>query len=220
MRKAAIIFACLGILFWIWVAFRLTHIIDMYIIHSDANAPSFKPGKIIFASKLKEPGYSEFVCFKKQEKKEVWIFRCIGKAGDIIEIKNAAVYLNNKLLTEPYVWNEYYISKQQLAAIRGYVDNNKNVLNSINDSLYSITFSIAELKTYHLNLKPFILDKGKVNPEMYPAFVKLNYNEDNLGPVKIPEHCYFLLGDNRHDALDSRYIGFIKREEIISTVIK
>jgi signal peptidase I len=35
------------------------------------------------------------------------------------------------------------------------------------------------------------------------------------GELVIPEGCYFLMGDNRDDAADSRYFGFIRREDIV-----
>ena len=38
---------------------------------------------------------------------------------------------------------------------------------------------------------------------------------DNYGPVTLPENSYFVLGDNRDNSNDSRYWGFIRREDII-----
>lgn len=38
----------------------------------------------------------------------------------------------------------------------------------------------------------------------------------NWGPMGIPAHQYFALGDNRLNSLDSRYFGFIAQDEIVA----
>jgi len=37
---------------------------------------------------------------------------------------------------------------------------------------------------------------------------------DNYGPVKIPEDCFFVMGDNRDRSMDSRFWGFLERRYI------
>lgn len=44
-----------------------------------------------------------------------------------------------------------------------------------------------------------------------------NFNLTELGYNKIPKDCYFVVGDNRNNSLDSRYIGLIKKEQIKGT---
>ncbi len=208
-----------GVLFASWVVVRRTHILEIYHIPTTSNQPTYKTGDMLIASKIKKPDTNSFIVFKGPYGSP-WVFRCIAKEGDVIEIKNAVVYLNGKLLNEPYAWNEYYITKDQLQRIMGYVDKNKNTVKPINDSLFSIALTTSELKQYNLTLKPYAAPKDSINQGIFPEFKKIGYNEDNLGPIKIPKGCFFVLGDSRHDAYDSRYFGFVKEDEIISTAIK
>jgi signal peptidase I len=40
-------------------------------------------------------------------------------------------------------------------------------------------------------------------------------NKRDFGPVKVPAGQYLLMGDNRDNSMDSRYLGFIPRNEIV-----
>jgi signal peptidase I len=38
-------------------------------------------------------------------------------------------------------------------------------------------------------------------------------------PYKVPENCYFMMGDNRENSLDSRYWGCVPRSDILGTPV-
>ena len=67
------------------------------------------------------------------------------------------------------------------------------------------TMAIKEGEVY---LKGELLDEPYAEGETYP----------NMGPFRIGEDRYFVLGDNREYSYDSRDFGFIKRSEIRSKI--
>jgi signal peptidase I len=71
-------------------------------------------------------------------------------------------------------------------------------------------------KEVYLNNKPM---KGwwpeyHADPEIIPPGDSLMNNRDFYGPVVVPKGQYFMMGDNRDRSNDSRFWGFVDRNEI------
>ncbi len=100
--------------------FIRTFIVQAYKIPSGSMIPTLLVGDYILVNKLsfgiKNPVKNDFIYFRRlpkrqeivvftypQDKKLDFIKRVIGLPGDTIEIVNKKVYVNGKLLKEPYV---------------------------------------------------------------------------------------------------------------------
>jgi signal peptidase I len=220
MKKPLIIALAAGVfLLAVWLIGSVTHTLEFYTISTSSNQPTYRPGDIVIASRLVKPARNKFIVFKTKDNRE-WIFRCVGMPGDIIEIKQTALYVNNQLQEELFAANEYFIHNTDLKKIAGLIAKNKDVVKPMaGDSLSVITLTKAEVRVYPVKLAICSLTPGRTNPNLFIDFRRWMYNEDNLGQIVVPQNAYFVLGDDRHNAYDSRFSGYVNAEDVISTVI-
>jgi signal peptidase I len=132
-------------------------------------------------------------------------------------MKNGVLWVNKKNFDEELnLKNQFSISNAAYAQIE---DDDKeisedNYLPAANADSTIVTFEKNVLKKYQHSVKfiPYIIK------DSFSAFAWMSerpyWTIDNFGPLAIPPDCYFVLGDNRHNAQDSRYIGFIKKHDI------
>ncbi|MDR0602730.1 MAG: signal peptidase I [Bacteroidales bacterium] len=130
------------------------------------------------------------------DKRENYVKRCVAISGDKLEIKNAILYINDKLAYQPpksqmmyYVQhNGYDISENK----RKELDINEEDRRQIN----------ANLTIYHLNkdqaetiasfpnivsITPQILEEGQWEEAVFPQDSHFCWNRDNFGPIIIPK---------------------------------
>lgn len=71
-----------------------------------------------------------------------------------------------------------------------------------------------EIKNKKLYINNEVLKEPYVIHTDNRVFAANQNPRDNLGPIRVPDNSYFMLGDNRDESNDSRFWGFLHSNEI------
>lgn len=129
-----------------------------------------------------------------------YIKRCIGIGGDVVDIRNSEVYVNNKKFDNAANTQKYYsietntnVNEKLFQKLgienKGERSENGKIYYSIN----STESALAELKKYDFvtNIFPDIIAKGDTSDQNYNAFphqtTLFSNNRDNFEPFTVPK---------------------------------
>jgi len=140
---------------------------------------------------FRDPHHGEIVVFRPtyNNPQEDVVKRVIGIPGDTLQGRNGTVYRNGKPLNEPYV--------QRLGTPDTEIawDGRVGVPPEVIPERYG--------SHNHVPLLVSTVDKRTYRP-----------TRDNWGPLVIPRGYYWMMGDNRDESLDSRFMGPIPRSVV------
>lgn len=198
---------------------RLTNLLLFYTLRTTAMEPSITLNENIFLSKLVPPARFDVIAFNHNDSlfgNVNWVYRICGMPGDEVEIRNGVLYVNGANADSGLqLKQEFLILNWQAEEVEKNEDNIRPA-NHDDSSLVNTTAAAIEEKGFVANR--FTLPRDYADPNIVRIYQQ-PWNQDHFGPVKVPEGKYFLLGDNRHHANDSRYIGFVGKDRFRGTLI-
>jgi signal peptidase I len=224
-----------GILYFTFgmlIVARYAGMLQFYIIPTPSNEPNIKQGDRVYSSNLKDPVPADFVVYTSAYSDSInafvipgfksgshYIHRLCGVPGNSIEMKQGNLYVNNKKFDEKLNLNNQY----KITGAGYYLIDQDDInageasggIYMVSGDTAIVTFDNSLVKKYQSKIKMIPFIKNDTADGCFKWYQKnTGWTADNFGPLKIPSGCYFVLGDNRHNALDSRYIGFVKKENI------
>jgi signal peptidase I len=143
---------------------------------------------------FREPRHGDIVVFRPTYNQPVIdvVKRVIGEPGDTLQSIGGVVVRNGRRLAEPY--RVAPAAPAEPIAFTG-TTGGAFLPPEIDPARYG----------YH-NHVPALLPS--VNPAGYRP------TKDDWGPLVVPQGNFFLMGDNRDESLDSRFMGFVPRDAI------
>jgi len=198
-------------------------IIRFYNYPTSANEPNLKEGSRFAWSSWTQPKKLDFICFKATDDvigEFESAMRLVALPHDTLEIKSGNLFVNNVRIDDHLNLRRLY-----KCDLKYFNNKIKPVYNKL-DYFYghklkdSMLFFMDDnvIKINNLNLVRHILDKNEVDNIIESKFGK-NWNKDHFGPIVIPDDAVFVLGDNRENSLDSRYLGLIDNDKILGTLL-
>ncbi len=130
------------------------------------------------------------------DKQENYVKRCIGIAGDTLQVINAQVYINGKPEKNPEERQLKYFVKTNGSPINPKILQKYNITeggqiaDNFNDYWFFLTKKNAgKLKSFSnvVDIHPIIATEGTWNTRIFPHDSLYQWNEDFFGPLYIPK---------------------------------
>ncbi|MFL1011903.1 signal peptidase I [Flavisericum labens] len=138
--------------------------------------------------------------YKPIDKKTNLVKRCVGIAGDTLEVRDGFVFINgekNELPDRAHLQFSYYVQPKtnrfnpNFVKERYDITDGFGIINNQNTYYFSAISNeaLAKFKNHPnvVSITPNIKEKGVRDPNIFPHHPDYNWNVDQFGPLYIPE---------------------------------
>lgn len=154
------------------------------------------------------------------DKKENYIKRCIGIAGDTLEVRERQVYINDKIYNNPeFSQSSYHVitdgSGFSFQAIQRLQLRDEQL--SPNEFNFHLTSKEAsEMKGFGnvTRIEANTVPKGIYQDFIFPFDTRYNWNVDNFGPVYIPKKGATITIDSSNISIYRKVIGEYEQNKL------
>jgi len=211
-----------GILIVLHSVLANTGILTIYKSPTIANEPAIKSNTYFLVSNLPKIKKRDIISFKHIDQflgEHQRIYRLVAKGNDTVEIIDGVLFVNGQNFDQNLALIHLYVLNRDETKnlLKEKIIKNSNLMMFKGDEfLISLPDDVAKEKGFlnRLKLKP----KNEVDKSIMRLYGK-EWNIDHFGPLTIPQGKYFVMGDNRPNAEDSRYIGFIDEADVLGKVV-